>query len=300
MFRSAPWTTGSGGSKAGEAETVVRPVDADAVATITELLTPEPPFDAAAVGIPTGFSDLDHLTQGLLPGALWVLIGTSGVGLTTLAVQLAGQAATTGGASAALFLGREPVSTALLNLMCSVGKVPAHHLHAGSISAEDAARLKQAREKLIGLSLRIFTPSDKEWRFENGTCSVPRFEGLASCRAGHALARVIVIDDIDTLLSEPVRGHLPVLRTWARNAGATIIVTAPEEPLLEGNRLFPDVRREADVVVRLCRDDQFDAETPRAGEADLMVLRHRLGPTAHITVAFEGHYRRFFDFRQPS
>lgn len=283
-----------------EFETVGPSVDGDAVATITDLLTQEPSVDVAAVGIPTGFSDLDDLTQGLVPGALWLVIGTSGVGLTTLAVQLAGQAATTGGASVALFLGREPAGTGLLNLMCSIGRVPAHHLRAGSITSEDAARLSQAREKLIGSSLRIFTPSDKEWQFENGTTSVPRFEGLASPPRDRALARVIVIDDLDTLLGEPVRGHLPVLRAWARQSGATVIVTAPEEPLLEGNRLVPDARREADVVVRLRREDHFDPDSLRAGEADLMVLRHRLGPTAHITVAFEGHYRRFFDFRQPA
>lgn len=265
------------------------------MATITDLLTQEPSIDLAAVGIPTGFSDLDSLTQGLVSGALWVVIGTSGVGLTTFAVQLAGQAATAGGASVALFLGREPTSTGLLNLMCSVGRVPAHHLRAGSISGEDAARLTQARGNLLGSSLRILTPSDQEWRFDDGSCSAPRFEGLASSPRARALARVVIIDDIDTLLGEPVRGQLPTLRAWARRAGATVIVTAPEEPLLDGNRLFPDVRRETDVVVRLSRDDQFDPNSPRAGEGDLTVLRHRTGPTAHIVVAFQGHYRRFVD-----
>lgn len=51
----------------------------------------------------------------------------------------------------------------------------------------------------------------------------------------------------------------------------------------------------ADVVVRIHRGDQDDPRSPRAGEADLIVRRHRFGPVQAITVAFQGHYSRFVD-----
>jgi replicative DNA helicase len=53
-----------------------------------------------------------------------------------------------------------------------------------------------------------------------------------------------------------------------------------------------------DVVILLHREDAYERESPRAGEADLIVAKHRNGPTATITVAFQGHYTRFVDMAQ--
>ena len=49
------------------------------------------------------------------------------------------------------------------------------------------------------------------------------------------------------------------------------------------------------VVILLHREDAYEPESPRAGEADLIVAKHRNGPTAGVTVAFQGHYSRFVD-----
>ena len=52
---------------------------------------------------------------------------------------------------------------------------------------------------------------------------------------------------------------------------------------------------DADMVILLHREDAYEKESPRAGEADFIVAKHRNGPTATITVAFQGHYSRFVD-----
>jgi len=52
----------------------------------------------------------------------------------------------------------------------------------------------------------------------------------------------------------------------------------------------------AEVVILLRREDAYDRESPRAGEADFLVATHRDGPTATITVAFQGRCGRFVDF----
>lgn len=54
----------------------------------------------------------------------------------------------------------------------------------------------------------------------------------------------------------------------------------------------------ADVVILLHREDAYEKDSPRAGEADFIVAEHRHGPTATITVAFQGHYSRFVDMAQ--
>jgi replicative DNA helicase len=62
-----------------------------------------------------------------------------------------------------------------------------------------------------------------------------------------------------------------------------------------GINLHNSIEQDADVVILLHREDAYERESPRAGEADLIVAKHRNGPTTTVTVAFQGHYSRFVD-----
>jgi len=55
------------------------------------------------------------------------------------------------------------------------------------------------------------------------------------------------------------------------------------------------LEQDSDAVILLYREDAFERESPRAGEADLILAKHRNGPTGTVTVAFQGHYSRFVD-----
>jgi replicative DNA helicase len=58
------------------------------------------------------------------------------------------------------------------------------------------------------------------------------------------------------------------------------------------------LEQDADMVILLHREDAYERESPRAGEADLILAKHRNGPTGLVTVAFQGHYSRFVDMAQ--
>nr|WP_221443153.1 replicative DNA helicase [Nocardiopsis algeriensis] len=62
-----------------------------------------------------------------------------------------------------------------------------------------------------------------------------------------------------------------------------------------GISVHNSIEQDADMVILLYREDVHDKESPRAGEADLILAKHRNGPTADVTVAFQGHYSRFVD-----
>ncbi len=62
-----------------------------------------------------------------------------------------------------------------------------------------------------------------------------------------------------------------------------------------GLHLHNSIEQDADVVILLHREDAYERESPRAGEADFIVAKHRNGPTTTVTVAFQGHYSRFVD-----
>jgi replicative DNA helicase len=65
--------------------------------------------------------------------------------------------------------------------------------------------------------------------------------------------------------------------------------------IANGINIHNSIEQDADVVILLHREDAYERESPRAGEADLIVAKHRNGPTATVTVAFQGHYSRFVD-----
>ena len=62
-----------------------------------------------------------------------------------------------------------------------------------------------------------------------------------------------------------------------------------------GINIHNSIEQDSDVVILLHREDMYERESPRAGEADLIVAKHRNGPTMTVTVAFQGHYSRFVD-----
>jgi replicative DNA helicase len=71
-----------------------------------------------------------------------------------------------------------------------------------------------------------------------------------------------------------------------------------KRPQVSDLRESGSIEQDADMVILLHREDAYERESPRAGEADLIVAKHRNGPTATVTVAFQGHYSRFVDMAQ--
>jgi replicative DNA helicase len=90
----------------------------------------------------------------------------------------------------------------------------------------------------------------------------------------------------DTISSIESIGYQPVY-------DATVLGT--HNFVANGIDLHNSIEQDSDVVILLHREDAYERESPRAGEADLIVAKHRNGPTATVTVAFQGHYSRFVD-----
>jgi replicative DNA helicase len=90
----------------------------------------------------------------------------------------------------------------------------------------------------------------------------------------------------DTVVSVEPAGVEPVY-------DATVVGT--HNFIADGIAVHNSIEQDADMVILLHREDAYERESPRAGEADFIVAKHRNGPTDTITVAFQGHYSRFVD-----
>ena len=68
----------------------------------------------------------------------------------------------------------------------------------------------------------------------------------------------------------------------------------------DGIATHNSLEQDADMVILLHREDAYERESTRPGEADFIVAKHRNGPTANVVVAFQGHYSRFVDMAHDS
>jgi replicative DNA helicase len=105
---------------------------------------------------------------------------------------------------------------------------------------------------------------------------------------GDADLEVLATNDIfwDTVVSIESLGEQEVYDATVRGTHNFVA---------EGIATHNSLEQDADVVILLHREDAYERESTRPGEADFIVAKHRNGPTAQLTVAFQGHYSRFVD-----
>jgi replicative DNA helicase len=105
---------------------------------------------------------------------------------------------------------------------------------------------------------------------------------------GDAELEMLATGDVfwDTIASIQSAGPQPVY-------DATVLGT--HNFVANGINLHNSIEQDSDMVILLHREDAYERESPRAGEADFIVAKHRNGPTATVTVAFQGHFSRFVD-----
>jgi replicative DNA helicase len=112
--------------------------------------------------------------------------------------------------------------------------------------------------------------------------------GRIAAVLGDAELEMFATNDVfwDTIASIQTSGPQPVY-------DATVLGT--HNFIANAMNLHNSIEQDSDVVILLHREDAYERESPRAGEADFIVAKHRNGPTATVTVAFQGHYSRFVD-----
>ncbi|MGP3687278.1 replicative DNA helicase [Streptomyces sp. IBSNAI002] len=257
-------------------------------------------------GVPTGFTDLDSLTNGLHPGQMIVIAARPAMGKSTLALDFARACSIKSNLPSVIFsleMGRNEIA---MRLLSAEARVALHHMRSGTMTDDDWTRLARRMPDVSAAPLYI-----------DDSPNLSMMEIRAKCRRLKQRndLSLVVIDYLQLMQSggsrrpesrqQEVSDMSRNLKLLAKELEVPVIALSqlnrgPEQrtdkkPMVSDLRESGSIEQDADMVILLHREDAYEKESPRAGEADLIVAKHRNGPTATITVAFQGHYSRFVD-----
>ena len=202
-------------------------------------------------------------------------------------------------------MGRNEIT---MRLLSAEARVPLSTMRTGQMNDDDWARLARRMSEVADAPL-----------FIDDSPNMSMMEIRAKCRRLKQRndLKFVIIDYLQ-LMSSPKRVEnrqqevsdmSRSLKLLAKELDVPVVALSqlnrgPEQrtdkrPLLSDLRESGSIEQDSDVVILLHREDAYERESPRAGEADLIVAKHRNGPTATVTVAFQGHYSRFVDMAAP-
>jgi replicative DNA helicase len=255
-------------------------------------------------GVPTGFTDLDRLLNGLHPGQLIIVAGRPGLGKSTAAMDFARSCSVKHNFSSAIFSLEMSKVEIVMRLLSAEARVPLNVLRSGQLSDDDWTKLARRMGEISEAPL-----------FVDDTPNMNLMEIRAKARRLKQRndLKLVVVDYLQLMTSpkrtesrqQEVADLSRGLKLLAKEIECPVIAVSqlnrgPEQrtdkrPQLSDLRESGSIEQDADVVILLHRDDYYDKESPRAGEADFIVAKHRNGPTDTITVAAQLHLSRFVD-----
>jgi len=246
------------------------------------------------IGIPSGFAELDQLTNGFHRGQLVLVAARPALGKSTLALDFARSAAIKHNLPSIVFSLEMSRSEIAMRLLAAEASVPLQKMRKGMIEQRDWTTIAQTRGRI-----------DQAPLFIDDSPNMSLVEIRAKCRRlkQRVGLKLVVIDYLQLMSAgkkvesrqQEVSEFSRALKLLAKELEVPVMQRADKKPQLSDLRESGSLEQDADVVVLLHRDSAYEQENPRAGEADLIVAKHRNGPTGTITVGFQGHYSRFAD-----
>ncbi|WP_366146509.1 replicative DNA helicase [uncultured Pseudokineococcus sp.] len=253
-------------------------------------------------GVPVRCVQIDHPSHLYLATRAMVPTHNSTVGL-----DIARSASIKNGLPSVVFSLEMSRNEITMRLLSAEATVSLQHMRKGTMREEDWTRLARTMGKVSEAPL-----------FIDDSPNMSLMEIRSKCRRlkqRHGL-KLVVIDYLQLMSSgkrvesrqQEVSEFSRALKLLAKELEVPVIAISQlnrgaeqrtdKKPAMSDLRESGSIEQDADMVILLHREDAYERESPRAGEADLIVAKHRNGPTDTITVAFQGHYSRFVDMAQ--
>ena len=263
------------------------------------------------VGVPTGFADLDKLTGGLQRSDLIILAARPSVGKTSFQLGIAHNAAVQYGKTVAIFSLEMSAEQLVQRLLAMETGVDSHRLRLGLINDDEWDQISRAFGRLAEAKIFIDdTPSINIMELRSKARRLMAEHGvdliivdyLQLAQGRRAENRVQEISDISRSLKGLARElNVPVLAL--SQLSRAVESRTDHRPMLSDLRESGSIEQDADIVMFIYREDDYTPDTEKKGIAEIIVAKHRNGPTDTISLRFFDRTARFADlelYREPS
>ena len=258
-------------------------------------------------GVMTGFKELDILTNGLHPSNMIVLAARPAMGKSTLGLDIARNASIHNKATSVIFSLEMSRSEITMRMLSAEARVPLQNMRSGTMSDDEWSRLARRMGEISDAPLFID---------DSPNLNIMEIRAKARRLKQRHNLKLVIIDYLQLMSSgkrvenrqQEVSEFSRQLKLLAKELDCPVVAISqlnrsPEQrsdkrPMLSDLRESGSIEQDADMVILLHREDVYERDSPRQGEADLIVAKHRNGPTKTVTVAFQGHFSRFVDMAQ--
>jgi len=258
-------------------------------------------------GVSTGFRDLDKKLSGLQKSDLIILAARPGMGKTSLALDIARHVAVRENQSVGIFsleMGKDQLADRLIS---STGNIESWHLRTGQLTNDDYSRIQHAMGSLSDAPLYID---------DAGSVNILQIRAMARRLQANKGLSLLIVDYLQ--LMEPMnRFASPVqqvtensraLKMLAKELNVPVLVLSqlsravesrvPQIPRLSDLRESGAIEQDADIVMFIYRDDFYNENSLKPGVAQIIIEKHRNGPTGSVDLFFEKNQTSFKDLDQ--
>lgn len=253
------------------------------------------------LGLPTGFADLDKLTGGFQQGDLIIVAARPSVGKTALCTNIAHHVAVKEKLPVAIFsleMSREQLAHRLL---CAEASIDSQRLRLGQYDEEELRRISRAFGVLSEAPIYVD---------DTASISVTELRSKARRLCLERGIRLIIIDYLQLMHGRRTENRIQEisdisrsLKALAKELNVPVVALsqlsrAPElrtdhRPVLSDLRESGSLEQDADVVIFIYREELYDPNTEKQGIADIIVAKHRNGPTGQFGLYFFKETTRF-------
>ncbi len=253
-------------------------------------------------GVPTGYKDIDTITAGLQPSDLIIIAGRPSMGKTSLAMGIAEYAALHANFTVGIFSLEMSSAQLVLRMLSSLACLDAHALRTGQMQRGDWTALCAAAQRLE--QSRIFID-------DSGELTVQQMRGKARRLKSNPGLDLLIIDYLQLMRGrhdaesrqQEISDISRSLKALAKELDIPVIALSqlsravesrkPPIPVLADLRESGAIEQDADVVIFIYRDEVYNETDENKGVADILVRKHRNGPTGERKLHFNERYAKF-------
>jgi replicative DNA helicase len=260
---------------------------------------------AEITGIASGFRDLDRLTSGFQPGNLVIIAARPSMGKSALGLGVAANLAVRHETPVALFTLEMSKAEVTQRLMCSEAKVESQRLRTGKLAADDWPRLTAACDKLAKAPVYVD---------DTGSITMMEIRSKARRLKSREPSLGLIIVDYMQLMTSGLSAENRVqevsqisrsLKVLARDLDVPILALSQlsraveqrhdKRPILSDLRESGSIEQDADLVIFIYRDEYYNEDSDQQGLAEVILAKHRNGPTDSVKLSFLKRYAKFAD-----